>query len=760
MSGREGTRFGRLGMASFGAALGAASWAVACERRTLPPPPPASTPAPAEPAVNRTEPEAGAPGSESPGAPWPALVAATEWDGAWRALQLLPVEERDRPEIRYVRARVALARKDAAAALPLLDGLESTLPLLASDVERRRAEAEIVVGPFAAGAEWFAARPTPGSQLDAARAFEKARDFRRARASADRVVVADKRTRDEEAEARALRSRLPEPAEASVEMSDEQRADARWLATLGADLPAAGEGLALLARVDPRHPLTADEWMLRAKVLSDGGRLEEAIHAVELSAFAPGADKIHNVDRERARGMALYHARGHWSEASRVLAECATVGGQHAAEDAFYSARALSRADRDEEAMRGYEDVQRRFPKSPFAAQAAFLDPYLRMLHGEWHECDRGFAGYLKDHPGGEDARDARRDGALCRMLDGGAKAARAAFEQLVEDEPDPIVSARMADMAALAALRDGDRTHAVTRWTDVARSRPLSWPALVARARLAAIGAPVPASIDPPEPVAGPDPPPLAPVIPAPADMLHALGLELDAESALRERESTVTMGAGARAPEVLCRAYGELGRARRRFQIAQTLPSALFAAAPSPRTRWAWECEYPAPYAADVRRAEAAERLPEGILWAVMRQESAFEPDAVSPAGALGLMQLLPETARTVSEEMGLPPEDARPSNPRYAIRVAARLLHKLLEQFRGDVPLAVAAYNGGAESVERWSSRAPGLQLDTFVERIPFRETREYVARVMGNLARYEYLAKGEDGVPRVDLELRAR
>jgi soluble lytic murein transglycosylase len=750
MSGREPTRLGRLAIAACWA-----GWcALSCERRAAPQPPVASTAAPAEP-VASAAPEGGPP---SGGAPWPALVAATAWDGAWQALEVLPAVEKDKPEIRYVRARVALARKDAAAALPLLDGLESTLPLLARDVQRRRAEAQIVVGPFAEGAEWFAARPTPASQLDAARAFEKARDYRRARVAADRVVAADKRTRDEEAEARALRSRLPEPAEASVEMSDEQRADARWLATLGADLPAASEGLTLLARVDPRHPLTADEWMLRSRVLSDGGRLEESIRAVELSALAPGADKIHAVERERARGMALYRARGHWTEASKVLAECASVGGQHAAEDAFYAARALSRADRDEEAMRGYEDVQRRFPKSPFATQAAFLDPYLRMLHGEWHECDRGFAGYLRDHPTGDDARDARRDGALCRMLDGGAKTARAAFEQLVEDEPDPIVSARMADMAALAALRDGDRTHAVTRWTDVARSRPLSWPALVARARLAAIGAPVPPSIDPAEDAATTEPPPLAPALPAPADTLHALGLELDAEVALRERESTVTMGTGPRAPEALCRAYGELGRARRRFQIAQTLPSALFAAAPSSRTRWAWECEYPAPYDADVRRAEVAEKLPEGILWAVMRQESAFDPDAVSPAGALGLMQLLPETAHAVAEEMDLPAADARPTNPRYAIRVAARLLHKLLEQFRGDVPLAVAAYNGGAESVERWSARAPGLQLDTFVERIPFRETREYVARVMGNLARYAYLAKGEDGVPRVELELR--
>jgi soluble lytic murein transglycosylase len=734
-----------------------ASCVVACNRRAAPQPPPVASAAPSEVPAS-VEAEAGA--LVTAGAPWQALVAGAEWDGAWRALQGLPEADRERPEIRYVRARVALARKDATAALPLLDGLEATLPLLASDVQRRRAEAQIVVGPFAEGAEWFAARPTPAAQLDAARAFEKAHDFRRARAAADRVVAADKRTRDEEGEARALRARLPEPADASVEMTDEQRADARWLATTGADLPAASEGLGLLGRVDPRHPLTADEWMLRAHVLSDGGRLEEAIRAIELSGQAPGADKIRNVERERARGTALYHARGHYGEASKVFAECATVGGPHAAEDAFHAARALSRADRDEEAMRGYEDVQRRFPKSPFATQAAFLHPYLRMLHADWHDCDRGFADYLKDHPTADDARDARRDGALCRMLDGGAKAARAAFEQLVEDEPDPIVSARMADMAALAALRDGDRTHAVARWTDVARSRPLSWPALVARARLASIGAPLPVSIDPPDPVATPDPPPVVASLPAPADLLHALGLELDAESALRERESIVTMGTGPRAPEALCKAYSELGRARRLFQIAQTLPSALFAAAPSPRTRWAWECEYPGPYEADVKRAETAERLPEGILWAVMRQESAFDPDAVSPAGAIGVMQLLPETARGVAEEMGLPAADARLTNPRYAIRVAARLLHKLLEQFRGDVPLAVAAYNGGADSVERWSSRASGLQLDTFVERIPYRETRDYVARVMGNLARYAYLAKGEDGVPRVDLELKVR
>jgi soluble lytic murein transglycosylase len=752
MSGRERRR--ALGPARLGFAL-----LLACGRAQVTPAPSpalASTraPGPSPPSASAPEPalaSALAP-AIGPELPWPALVRDEQWDAAWHALEAVPDPDKARPEVRYVRARVALSRGDAAGALLLLEGLEGALPLLADDVARRRAEAKLSVGPYEPAGEWFAMRVSPGPQLQAARAFEKARDPRRARAAADRVIASERRTRDEEAEARALRLRLTDTP------GDAERADARWLATQGADLPAAADALALAAKLDPKHPLSSEELMSRARVLSDAGHLDDALRSIDLAATAPGADKLTNLSRERARGMALYHAHGHSSEAAKVLAECAGAAGPKGAEDAFYAARSLSRADRDEEAIRGYEDVQRRFRKTAWAEQAAFFAPYLRMLHGEWTACARGFDAYLAAHPGGQDAHDASRDGALCKLLGGETKASRAVFEELVEDEPDPIASSRMADMAALAALRDGDRTHAVARWTDVARSRPLSWPALVARARLAEAGAPVPPAIDPAEVSQGAEPPPLVVVLPPPADLLHQLGLEVDAESAIRDREGAVTMGAGGRAPEALCKAYGQIERARRRYQISQSLPSALFVAAPGPRTRWAWECAYPSPYAEDVHAAEAAENLPSGLLWAVMRQESGFDPDAVSSAHAVGLMQIMPDTARPVADELVLPRDDARLTSPPYAIRVGARVLRKLLDQFHGNVPLAVAAYNCGAESVDRWASRAPGMQLDTFVERIPFKETREYVAKVMGNLARYAYLAQGEAGVPGMELEMK--
>jgi soluble lytic murein transglycosylase len=714
--------------------------------------PPAPSPSEPDPDPNpmATVPPAPVDPGDGGVAPWPTLVRDEQWDAASRALDGLAEAERRRPEIRYVRARVALAKGDGAAALASLDGIDASLPLLADDIARHRAEARLLVGPYAEAGAWFAARSTPASQLDAARAFEKAKDLHRARTAADHVLQAPKRTRTQEAEARALRVRIGDPP------GDAEREDARWLATLGADLPAASDALGTVAHVDPSHPLTAQELFVRAHTLADAGRPDDALHAIDLAVVAPGAEKISNADRARARGTALYHARGRGLEAAKALGDAAGTGGPHAAEDAFHAARALSRVDRDDEAIRGYEDVQHRFASSPWAEHAAFYVPYLRMLHGDWKECARGFEGYLHAHAHGEEAGDARRDGALCKLLEGRVKEARLAFEHLVEDEPDPLVSARMADLAALAAMRDGDLTHAVARWTDVARSRPLSWPALVARARLTEAGATVPPAIDPPE-SPGAALPPLPATLPPPADVLHGLGLDADAEVALRERESAVTSGAGARSSEALCTAYGALGRARRRFQLAQTLPSSLLAYAPSARTRWAWECDFPSPYADDVHAAEAAEGLPEGLLWAVMRQESGFDPDAVSPARAVGVMQLLPETAAPIAEQMGLSHDDARLTSPPYAIRVGARDLHDLLQKFHGSVPLAVAAYNGGAESVERWLSRAPEMQLDDFVERIPFKETREYVGRVMGNFARYGYLGKGEAGVPKIDLGL---
>src|SRR5262249_13659489 len=152
---------------------------------------------------------------------------------------------------------------------------------------------------------------------------------------------------------------------------------------------------------------------------------------------------------------------------------------------------------------------------------------------------------------------------------------------ELADDEQD----GRAATMEALSASREGDRTHAIARWTEVARAKPLSWPALVARARLTELGAPLPPLIDPAD--ATPAPEPLRITLPPPVDMLHRLGFDGDAEDALAVREAVVTQAAAGRATEALCAAYGMIGRARRRYQIALQIPNTLLQSAPGPKTR-----------------------------------------------------------------------------------------------------------------------------------------------------------------------------
>jgi soluble lytic murein transglycosylase len=301
--------------------------------------------------------------------------------------------------------------------------------------------------------------------------------------------------------------------------------------------------------------------------------------------------------------------------------------------------------------------------------------------------------------------------------------------------------------------LKEGDKTHAIARWTEVARSKPLTWPALVSRARLTEIGAPLPITIDPPE--NAPPPAPLTIALPPPVDMLHRIGLDGDAEDALAAREAVVTQGAQGRTTEALCMAYGMIGRARRRYQIALQIPNTLLQTAPGPRTRWAWECAFPSPFEESLRGNEAP--APE-LVWAVMRQESNFDEDAISPARAVGLLQLLPETAKSVAEEAKIPHDEARLTSPPHNIALGSLYLKELLARFKGNVPLALGGYNGGPDAIARWAGRAgSSMDVDVFVEHIPFTETRIYVARVMANFARYGYMRQGEAGVPKLALAM---
>jgi soluble lytic murein transglycosylase len=132
--------------------------------------------------------------------------------------------------------------------------------------------------------------------------------------------------------------------------------------------------------------------------------------------------------------------------------------------------------------------------------------------------------------------------------------------------------------------------------------------------------------------------------------------------------------------------------------------------------------------------------------IVHAIARQESAFDPTATSHAGARGLMQMMPATARETARRASLPFDWPRLGrDPLYSAQMGAAHLNDLLKEWRGSYILTFAAYNAGSGNVRKWieaygDPRRPEVDAVDWIERIPFYETRNYVQRVMENLQVY--------------------
>ena len=141
-----------------------------------------------------------------------------------------------------------------------------------------------------------------------------------------------------------------------------------------------------------------------------------------------------------------------------------------------------------------------------------------------------------------------------------------------------------------------------------------------------------------------------------------------------------------------------------------------------------------------ADPAAADAAGiRLP--WLYGIVRQESAFSPTARSGAGAVGLTQMLPRTARAVSRQANLKWRGAQSLEaPATSLALGARYLRSMLGRFDGDFAAATAAYNAGPAKVARWRQVRPVLSPALWVETVPFNETRDYIRRVAFNVVMY--------------------
>jgi peptidoglycan lytic transglycosylase len=692
---------------------------------------------------------------------WRAAAQGNDWEAVAQKIDALPDLDRADPGTRYVRALAGRRLGDCERALSELDGLAEALPLLEVEIDAIRAECQLSVGPFDATTSDLMNRVSFEGRLEAARNWAKSGERERALALAEGILVevseggdSNASKRDVFVQARSLRAQLAE----QLGQRELAVSDLRWLATVAvaADADVAFERLS-------GTRLTKAERADRAAALAERGLLDLVQHELELVKKAPGTAPAPST-LVRTLAFAHYRSRDDYAQAAQLFEKAARLERGDRASDLFKAASAWSRSKNVKRALAVYDEIIRRYPNSRAAEQAQHSKANTYYASGRWGDAVRAYTQYLDRYGRGKRARRARfvqqslYERAVAWLARGDTDAARFGFEQLRKTRRSGYAPSMLDHLDAVALASSGvprQQAEAVERFEQVVRRYPLSFAALLSAARLEQLGRPVPRL----------DPPPIAqvggitlPALPPKARLLADLGLNAAAESTLYEEEPALRALYSPRASETLCRQYESLDRGWRQYSLAAgAVEDDVLRRAPTASNLWAWQCLYPRPYAAAVERLEQQYRLPPGLVHSVMRQESEFRPEARSQVGAVGLMQLMPTTAERAAHELALEHESERLTQAEYNLELGAYYLGKLLGSFDARVVLAVASYNAGPHAVSRWIDGGKRMPLDIWAARIPYAETRNYVARVVSNWARYRYLAGGPDNVPKISLQM---
>jgi soluble lytic murein transglycosylase len=498
------------------------------------------------------------------------------------------------------------------------------------------------------------------------------------------------------------------------------------------------------------------ETLRRAEALLERNRSAAALALLEklapsLGAPAPGED--YACRAQSALGRAHRRERSHAKAAETlrpVIEGCDDPGIRVRA--LFVLAGASAATGDRVEAIAFYRRLAREFPRHPYADDALFQAATLLAREGRKDEAHEALTAVARGDPDGDHRDEARFRLAWLARGDGRLDAAAAQLLAIEESErhDDPYEHARAAYWRARILADRGEPGARAAReiWADLAGRYPADYYGLLSRDRL---GQDLPApALAAQAPAARWDPGPLE------ADRhfragvaLLRLGLDREAAEELAAIDPAHLAGSGD-APEPVLAVADLLDRAgdhRAASYLLRTRARFALRRAPEGDSLRAWRIAYPPAYRGEVERWAPSAGVPPALLLALMREESGLDPRAVSPVGAVGLTQLMLPTARDLARQLKLPrPTTASLKTPQLNIRLGARYLGQLVRRFDGSVPLALAAYNAGGGAVNRWLVERPDLEVDEFVEEIPYEETRGYVKRVLRSYAAYRLLYGG--------------
>ena len=504
------------------------------------------------------------------------------------------------------------------------------------------------------------------------------------------------------------------------------------------------------------------EQLERVRSLSDARHFSEAQQAAEQTLAS-----LSVAERESSAGCEIQFLSGKALAATRAYARAGDTfealltkcqEPELRARAQFLAGKAAASDGEHMLAVKRFAALERDAPKHSLADDARLYGALAYLEAGVEARFTELLSSLPDDYPEGDMVAEGSFRLALRRLDKQDFQGAARVLERVLDNKFS--VTARASDFAgreryfhARALAATGDSERALAAYETLVRDLPLSYYMLSAYSALYAVDAERARSVLSSALAAVPSGPVVVTTRPEFSGVGFTRALELfgvgDLDSGARELDALGL--ADSSRPEILwglSKLYAQAGSVK----LSHAAARRALSAAPStwPADAWidAWKLAYPAPFQQIVQREAKRTGQSSALIYAIMREESAFDPDAESLADAYGLMQLIVPTARSIARPLGLPSDRASLKRPSVNITLGTGELARLANAFPENTLLAIPAYNAGPGNPKRWLRERPNADFDLWVELIPFVETRRYVKRVLASRATYAFLYQRED------------
>ena len=509
--------------------------------------------------------------------------------------------------------------------------------------------------------------------------------------------------------------------------------------------PLADEAETQLKALGKQGSLPAPAYTLRktrAEQLAQGRQYREAADEYEKALPDAPASELPKI--QLAYGGALF--RAHRAKQAREVLERIPSSVEGNDERLYYLAQIAGHSDRYVELL---NQLRQTAPTSPWLAQILINAGNERLLQKDWPGAIRFYKEIYQRAPDGKYSDYAHWKTAWLTFRLGNTEEAKELFEEQVALYPSSNQVPAAIYWRARLAEEDKDLNKARVWYQKIVERFRLYYYGDLARQRIRAIGAGSSLSPDPllEKLPAAPKPPVFSSTLPAEDSHAQRARLLENAalfDFALRELQEESSRNHDGWALRQMVRIYEQRDGYYRGLQLLKKTVPSYFTYDVSALPRDLWEGLFPRIYWSDLTKQASAQGLDPFLVAALVRQESEFNPSAISHAHAMGLMQLLPSSGRKMARRVKLPRYSTqRLLEPDVNLQLGTVYFRQALDQYGGTLEYALAAYNAGDNRVEEWRKDGTYRDVAEFVESIPFTETREYVQAILRNASVYRRL-----------------